>query len=254
MKNIFPTIFILATAFLSCDQENIGALYVPENSYVAFSTSIVPENILSSDNNYSVLVQIVRSVLSDQSTANVSLEMNDDIEGVFALESNTVTFADGEGVAYAKVVPVVAPELINPAKTYTFNLTLTGDNVSELYNNTTYVAFFDIEYIAAGTGNLISNFDGEERAVEILKADFGNNITAYKAQGLYQEGYDIVIVVSGENVTVAGQAAWYYDDEYGEVYIIGSGTANGKELTLSLTHYIPDVYAWDPETEILILP
>ena len=239
--------------FVSCDQENIGTIYEPAAPYVAFSSSVVPQNFLNAGNNYSVSVQIVRSNLNEPTTAEVSLEMTSDIEGVFALESNSVTFEDGMGKAYVKIVPVVAPELINPAKTYTFNLTLTGDNVSELYNTTIYKAGFKLTYVEAGTGDFVSEFFGDEWSVDLLKADLGNNLTVYKAKELYDVGYDIIIVVSGDNVTVAAQPAWYYD-EYGEVYCMGEGTISGKVITMSLTHYIPDVFAWDPATEVLTLP
>jgi hypothetical protein len=250
MKKIVLIVF-LAISLFACDQENIGTLYEPEAPYVAFSSSIVPENILSADNNYSVTVQIVRSDLSPATTANVSLEMNDNIEGVFDLESSSVTFENGKGEAYIKIVPVVEAASIDPTKAYVFNLTLTGDNVSSLYNKTTYKASFQYTSIGAGTFN--SMFFEDEWSVDIEKLEVGN-LVLYKTKGLYEDGYDITIIVDGENVTVDGQPAWYYDDEYGEVYVSGSGTISGKVLTLSLTHYIPDVYAWDPATEVLTLP
>lgn len=251
MKNIFLILFVWAIALVSCDQENMGTIYEPENSYVAFSSSVVPENILSAENNFSVNVQIVRSDLTSASTANVELEMNSDIDGVFALENNSVTFQDGEGVAYVKIVPVVDAALIDPTKAYTFKLTLTGDNVSEFYGQTTYKASFKYTPIGAGTFNSV--FYEDEWTVDIEKLEVGN-IVLYKARSLYETDYDITIVVDGENVTVDGQPAWYYDDEYGEVYVSGTGTISGKTLTMSLTHYIPDVFAWDPTTEVLTLP
>lgn len=254
MKKIHFIIMILGLAVASCDQDNIGEIYEPKGSYFAFSSSIVPQNFLTAENNYSVMIEIVRSDLSGSATANVVLEINDDIEGVFNLESTSVSFAEGQAKAYAKIVPVIPTDQINPAKMYKFTLTLTGDNVSELYNNTTYTALFNIEYQEGGTGNFNSEFYGETWSVNLLEADLGNDLIVYKAIDLYEEGYDIIIVVSGENVTVAGQAAWYYDDDYGEVFVSGTGTISGKVLTLKLTHYIPDVYAWDEATEILTLP
>ncbi len=251
MKNIFLILIVFALAFVSCDQENMGTIYEPENSYVAFSSAVVPENILSAENNFSVGVQIVRSDLTTATTANVELEMNGDIDGVFALESNSITFADGEGVAYVNIVPLVDAGQIDPTKAYTFKLTLTGDNVSEFYGQTTYKASF--KYTPIGSGTFTSEFYEDEWTVAVEKLEVGN-IVLYKARGLYESGFDITIVVDGGNVTVDGQPAWYYDDEYGNVYVSGSGTISGKTLTMSLTHYIPDVFAWDPATEVLILP
>lgn len=254
MKNIISTIFVLAVVLVSCDQDNIGTVYEPEKSYVAFSSPVVAENPLSAENNFSVSVQIVRSDLNEATTATVELAMNDDIEGVFALQSATVTFNAGEGKAYAKIVPLVAPAEIDPTKSFKFELSLTGDNVSELYNTTTYTANVKLDYANLGEGNFVSQFSEDEWSVEILKADLGNNVSLYKAKNLYGDGYDIVIIVNGTTVTVNEQPAWYYDDEYGEVYVTGEGTISGKEMTLTLTHFIPDVYAWDATTEVLTLP
>lgn len=254
MKNIISTIFVLAIVLVSCDQDNIGIVYEPEKSYVAFSSPVVAVNELSADNNFSVNVQIVRSDLNEATTATVELEMNSDIEGVFALQSGTVTFNAGEGKAYAKIIPLVAPAEIDPTKSFKFKLKLTGDNVSELYKTTTYTANVKLDYANVGAGNFVSEFFEDEWPVELLKADLGNNVSLYKAKNLYGEGYDVVLVVNGSNVTVAEQPAWYYDDEYGEVYVTGEGTINGKVITLILTHFIPDVYAWDPASEVLTLP
>jgi hypothetical protein len=254
MKNIISTIFVLAVVLVSCDQDNIGTVYEPEKSYVAFSSPVVAENKLSAENNFSVSAQIVRSDLNEATTATVELEMNDDIEGVFALQSSTVTFNAGEGKAYAKIIPLVAPAAIDPTKSFKFELTLTGDNVSDLYNTTTYTANVKLDYTNLGTGNFVSQFYEEEWPVELLTADLGNNVILYKAKNLYGDGYDVVIVVNGSNVTVSEQPAWYYDDEYGDVYVTGEGTISGKVITLSLTHFIPDVYAWDAATEVLTLP
>jgi len=251
MKIKIILLFVLALTLFSCDQENIGTLYQPETPYVAFSSPVVSENVLSAENAYSVSCRIVRSDLSGAATANVVLEQNDNIEGVFTLESSTVTFEDGKGTASVKIVPLVEPALIDPTKTYVFNLTLTGDNVSEFYNTTSYRASF--EYTAIGSGIFTSAFFEDEWDVDIEKLEVGN-LTLYKIKGLYEAGYDITIIAEGENVTVEGQAAWYYDDEYGEVFVSGDGTINGKVLTMNLVHYIPEVFAWEPATEILTLP
>lgn len=251
MKHTYLILILFAMALFSCDQENMGTLYEPDAPYVAFSSPVVSGNVLSAENNFSVNVQLVRSDLSGTATATISLEMNENIEGVFDLESNTVTFEDGKGTAYVKIVPQVEPGEIDPTKNYVFNLTLTGENASALYNQTTYRASF--RYTPIGTGTFTSVFFDDEWPVDVEKLEVGN-LTLYKAKGLYETGYDITIVVEGDNVTVEDQAAWYYDDEYGDVWISGTGTINGKTITLSLTHFIPDVYAWEPETEILTLP
>jgi hypothetical protein len=251
MKNTFLILFALAVLITSCDQENIGTVYDPGAPYVAFSSPVVSNNILTSENNFSVNVQIVRSDLNTSTTAEVSLEMNDNIDGVFALENSTITFDEGKAEAYVNIIPVVGPSEIDPTKSYVFKLTITSDNASELYNTTTYKASF--KYTPIGTGNFVSSFDESEWPVDIEKLEVGD-ITLYKAKGLYESGYDVTIIVEGNNVTINEQPAWFYDNDYGDVFIAGSGTANGKVLTMSIEHYIPDVGGWDPATEILTLP
>lgn len=215
MKNIYLIIIGLALAMSSCDQENIGTIYDPGAPYVAFSTEVVPENILSAENNFSVNVQLVRSELSGTETAEVQLEMNDDIAGVFELESNTVTFEDGEGISYAKIVPVVNPSLIDVTKTYEFNLTLVGDNVSELYNQTTYKAFFSLTFKPFGTGTFSSEFFDGDWTVEVEKAEEAD---VFRIIDCYTDGYNITFSVDNENnIRYSTQETGYEDPDYGMV-------------------------------------
>lgn len=250
MKNIYLIIIGLALAMFSCDQENIGTIYDPGAPYVAFSTEVVAENILSAENNFSVNVQLVRSDLSGTETAEVQLEMNENVDGVFDLESNTVTFQDGEAKAYVKVVPVVEPSEIDPTNVYEFNLTIISNNASEFYNSTTYKASF--QYTPIGTGHFVSTFFEAEWPVEIEKLEVGE-LALYKAKDLYENGYDITLIVENGNVTINPQAAWNSAD-YGLVWAKGSGTISGKVLTLSIEHYVPDLGSWDEYTETLTIP
>ncbi len=250
MKNIFIIILGLAVALFSCDQENMGTLYEPESPYVSFSSSVVSGNVLSTENGFSVNVQLVRSDLSTAASAEVALEMNEDIEGVFDLESTTVSFEEGKGKAYVKIVPTVDPSSIDPTKTYVFNLTITSENASELYNTTTYKASF--KYTPIGTGNFQSEFFETSWAVEIEKLEVGNKVL-YKAKNLYETGYNITIVTEGENVTVNLQTAWYHGD-YGDIYVAGSGTVSGKVITMVLDHHVPELGSFGEYTEVLTLP
>lgn len=251
MKKIYLLIIVLLAGLCSCDQDNIGALMEADAPYVAFASSVVPDNILSAENNFSVTCVIVRSDLSGAETTGISLEMNEDIEGVFDLESTTVTFESGSYETRIKIVPLVAPAEIDPTKSYVFNLSLTGDNISELYSSATYKASF--EFTPIGSALFQSPFFGDEWPVEVSTLEVGN-ILLYKLKGLYEAGYDITLKSQGNKITVDGQAAWFYDSDYGDVFVEGSGTIDGKTFSLTLVHYIPDVHAWDPTEETLILP
>jgi hypothetical protein len=183
-------------------------------------------------------------------TANVSLEMNSNIQGVFGLENTTVTFAEGVGAANIKVVPKVAPALIDPTKTYVFKLSLTGSNVSPLYNKTTYKASF--QYTPIGTGSFSSEAFEADWAVDLEKLVVGD-LTLYKAIDLYEVGYNVTIKVQGGAVTVPPQPAWI-SSKYGDVYITGTGTINGKKLTMVIEHYVPNLGSYGDFNEVLTLP
>lgn len=90
---------IVAVGLTSCDQENVGAIYEPEVENVTFMSA--KQNILTGKESIEVPVAISRAKTNGEYTANVSLA--DNVEGV-SLKSQNVTFANGEGIAYATVV------------------------------------------------------------------------------------------------------------------------------------------------------
>lgn len=251
MKRIIIIPFILALLLTSCDQENIGTLYEPNSPYVAFASSVVPDNVLSTDNNFSVSCVLVRSELSGSMTATVELEMNDDIEGIFALESNSVSFEDGEGTAYAKIVPLVSANQLDPTKTYVFKLTISSDNASELYNTATYKASFKFDYV--GTADFSSELFEQEWQVEVYKLVVGSK-TLYKLKELYDVGTDVTVFVEDNIITIEDQIGWYSNSYESDVHIVGQGTMSGKVMTMTIEHYIPDLGSYGEYSEILTLP
>jgi hypothetical protein len=253
-------VFVLSLA--ACDQDNIGELYETD-VYVAFSTEIVPANILTAENNYSVNVPIARSNLNVPTTAQVSLEMNENIEGVFDLESTSVSFAEGEGTAYAKIVPLVDISQIDVSKVYEFNLTFTGDNVSEFYSQTTYRASFLLTFEPVGTGTFSSEFRENEWTVQVEKA---LEADVYKIIDCYAEGYDIMFSVDAENnVFYATQLTGYIDPDYGMVtlempdseepdsYYMGEPYRDGNTIYL-LGRFTVDAGSYGHWYEVLTLP
>jgi hypothetical protein len=215
MKKIVLILTLFTIALYSCDQENMGTIYEPDAPYVAFSSPVVSGNVLSAENDYTVNVQVVRSNLTAATTASVQLEMNEDIEGVFQLESSRVTFDEGKGIAYANIVPVINPSLIDVTKTYEVSLTLVGDNVSDLYSETTYRASFSLTFKPFGTGVFSSEFIGNDWNVEVEKAEEAD---VFRILNCYAEGYNITFSVDSENnIRYSTQETGYEDEDYGMV-------------------------------------
>jgi hypothetical protein len=215
MKHTYLILILFAVSLFSCDQENMGTLYEPDAPYVAFSSPVVSGNVLSAENDYSVNVQLFVQTYLPQTTAGVELEMNEDIEGVFDLESSSVTFDEGKGTAYANIVPVINPSLIDVTKTYEFSLTLVGDNASEFYNQTTYRASFSLTFQPFGTGTFSSEFLENDWNVEVEKAE---EAEVYRILDCYGEGYNITFSVDNENnIRYSTQQTGYEDEDYGMV-------------------------------------
>ncbi|WP_167605285.1 hypothetical protein [Maribellus sediminis] len=251
MNKIYLLLMLFALALASCDQDNIGTIYEPDGPYVSFATSVVPDNVLSADNNFSVNCVLVRSDLKGSATANIELEMNADIEGVFALENNSVTFEDGKGTAYVKIVPLVSPDQLDPTKAYVFNLTITSDNASELFNTATYKAGFKFDYV--GTANFNSEFFEDIWDVEVYKLVVGSK-TLYKLKELYDVGIDVTVIVENNIITIEEQVGWYSNTYESDVHVLGSGTMSGKVLTMTIEHLIPDLGSYGEYNEVLTLP
>ena len=89
---------LVAAGLTSCDQDNIGAIYEPKAANISFLAA--EQNTLTQEETLTVPVAIGRATTNGTYTANVT--MTDASEGV-SLKSQQVTFADGEGMAYAIV-------------------------------------------------------------------------------------------------------------------------------------------------------
>jgi len=255
MKKILFPILLLMIVLISCDQDNEGPLFDTKGiDYVAVGvTAIEAPYALNNENGYSIMFPIHRSDKSKSGTvANLSLEGSD----LFELESSTLTFEEGSGLVYAKVI-TLDNSALDPAMIYSFTLTVTGDNASLLYNTAEFSAQLELSLSSLGTGAFTSTFFEDNWGVEVLKAD---GLEIYKVMGLYEEGSDILIIENAATGTVSipDQKAWYHSAGY-QVYVKGTGSVSvngdGKKVySMDLEHFIPDVINWGAWPEVLVFP
>ena len=90
---------LIAVGLTSCDQDNKGAIYEPKVQNISFIAA--EQSTLTDQTVIEIPVAISRAMTNGTYTANVTLS---DACDEMSLKSNQVTFADGEGVAYATVV------------------------------------------------------------------------------------------------------------------------------------------------------
>jgi len=256
MKKILFPILSLMLILVSCNQDVEGPLFDAKGvDYVAVGTTYVDgAYALNNDNDYTIMFPIHRTDKNADGTI-ATLELVEET-GVFELETAQLSFVKGEGLAYAKIVPSNAAD-IDPATLYSFELKVTGDNASTLYNTATFSGQLELTLAPVGEGVFESSFYEEAWAQSILKAD---GLDIYKLPGLYEAGSDILVIenVTAGTISIPAQKAWYHSQGY-QVYVQGSGTVStngdGKKVySMQLEHYIPDVHTWGPWPEVLVFP
>lgn len=119
---------LIAAAFTSCDTENKGAIYEPTVANISFMTA-EPSTVVTKASSIEIPVALSRAIKNGSYTANVTLT---DAPANVSLKSNQVTFADGEGIAYATVVF----NDMEPGETYTAKVNLSDADI--LTADTTY--------------------------------------------------------------------------------------------------------------------
>ena len=252
---------LIAASLTSCDQDNIGAIYEPTVANISFISA--EQSTTTEAESLTVPVAISRAMTNGTYTANVTI--SDATEGV-TLSSNQVTFADGEGIAYAIV------EVANMQKgtNYSCKLNLSDADVATANTefgaqiaSTTVNVMCDYNWINLGNGFYSSpEWWEEEFDVPVQHAE-GTNI--YRLIGLFQSGYDIQFTIESDNkVYVASQPSWYHST-YGDIYLVGDAndTADGyagtydpatKVVTFILYHYVPGVGGFGTFVDTLTMP
>ena len=136
---------LVAAALTSCDQDNVGAIYEPTQPNISFVAE--EQSTVTKLGTIEIPVAISRATTGDTYTANVSLT---DATPGMTLKSNQVTFAAGEGLAYATVVV----SDMEPGQKYTGTLNLSAADVA-----TANTDFKDAEHTAIHTATVTVQCD-----------------------------------------------------------------------------------------------
>ena len=251
---------LIAVGLTSCDQDNKGAIYEPTHENITFMSA--EQSTLTKEQTLEVPVAVTRSITKGTYTANVTL--SEQSEGV-SLKSNQVTFADGEGMAYATVVF----SNMFPGQTYSGKLSLSAADAGtanpdfgEAVTTTTVSVMCDFDWLELGNGFYSSpEWWEEEFDVPIVQAK-GTNI--YRMIGLFQTGYDVEFTIEGDKVYVASQPSWVHSS-YGKIYLVGDANDNAdgyagpydaatKKVTFILYHYVPGLGGFGTFVDTLTMP
>ena len=251
---------LVAAGLTSCDQDNIGAIYEPTVANISFLTA--EQSTLTQEANLTVPVAIGRATTNGTYTANVT--MTDASEGI-TLKSQQVTFADGEGMAYA-ILEFAGMEK-GVEYTCTLNLSDADKNTAntdfgEQVTTTNIAVMCDYNWIALGNGFYSSPEWWEEEFYVPIRHAEGTNI--YRMMGLFQSGYNVDFTIEGDKVYVASQPSWYHST-YGDIYLVGDANDNAdgyagpydaatKTVTFILYHYVPNLGGFGTFVDTLTMP
>jgi len=146
---------LVAAGLTSCDTDNVGAIYEPAVANISF-ISAEPSTIVTKASSLEVPVAVSRAIKNGNYTANVTLA---DAPANVSLKSNQVTFADGEGIAYATVVF----NEMEPGETYSARVKLSDADLATAdttYNKNAQITssvvsvMCDFNWVDAGTCDL----------------------------------------------------------------------------------------------------
>lgn len=176
---------LIAVGLTSCDKDNIGAIYEPTVQNVSFLGAA--QSAKTDQGTLEVPVAIGRAMTDDAYTATVSLANAS--EGV-SLKSNQVTFAPGEGIAYATVVF----SNMEPGTQYTCDVVLSetdkgtaNTDFGQQVTTTKVAVMCDYNWISAGTCTFTDYTWGDEE---------GNPVTAEGVPVQNAEGTNLYRIVS----------------------------------------------------------
>jgi hypothetical protein len=146
---------LIAAGLTSCDQENLGAIYEPKVANITFMNS--SQSSLTDQATIEVPVALSRAITNGEYTANITFSGS---EGM-SLKSNQVTFAPGEGIAYATVVV----NGMTPGNEYKGKLTLSDADAATAntefgaqITSATVTVMCDYNWVSAGTCTFVDGW------------------------------------------------------------------------------------------------
>lgn len=233
-------LFLLSLVFVlaSCDNENVGALY-DDGGVTKYAFASAKHNVdMVVEQAGVIAVPVYRTTTKGASSVSVSMTASEAVAAVFSIDNTSVTFKDGEAVAYVNVLyPDI--ETVSPTTSFTFKITIADEAVVSpaKIKEVEVKTGRKLTYEAFGVGVFESEFFEEAWEQPILKAKEGE---VYKLPGLYAANYDFVFAINADNtITVGKQETGYKSATYGMVsfdpntsagVVIGS-TKDGKEIT-----------------------
>ena len=254
--SLFASAALCLGLFSACDTDAEGVIYSGTGASFA-STAMSAE--VTAENNGVVLVPVYRSTTEGEATVQLTIDDAAVEEGILSLPNPNVTFAAGEGVAYAEL-SFGSLDRLSGANRYQAVLTIDESQVSVSGEASITVSVQrQLTWVNIGTGVYTSMLFGQSWPQPVEKAQEGN---VYRLPDCITLGYPMVFTLSDDGQSLASwdiQATGYEDATYGMVYFAATGmTREGNVLSFPMQGIVKYNGSWgllyDGFTETLELP
>lgn len=237
--NLLASAILGLGLFSACDKDAEGEIYT--GTGFSFASTAMSAEVTAEDNGV-VQVPVYRSTTEGEATVQLTIDDAAVDEGILSLTNPTVTFAAGEGVAYAEL-SFGSLDRLSGANRYQATLTIADAAQVSVSGEASITVSVQrqLTWVNIGTGVYTSGFftsgDGSPASWEqpVEKALEGN---VYRLPDCIVEGYPMVFTLSDDGQSLLSwdiQATGYEDETYGMVYFMATGmTREGNVLSFPM--------------------
>ena len=252
-KYILGIGLLMTALFTSCDTDNVTDIYQNDTLGATFTFEVQEVNFPAYDYE-GFDVEIVRSGrISEAVELPIKVSLLDAKGNATPLPAeikapSTASFAAG---SFKTMVHVKVGD-ITSGKVYRVAVDIDEKETSiDGVTRKVAMVYRDYTYSKMGVGKLVSAMFGAEAPVEFYRAD---DIHWYKAIAPYEEGYDIVFKIVGNNqVLVEKQAIASDVSGYGTTYVEGMGELKDGVMYMNL-EFTVSAGSFGVAPEVFVLP
>ncbi|MDR1371111.1 MAG: hypothetical protein LBJ72_13465 [Dysgonamonadaceae bacterium] len=211
--------------FISCEAPE-GNVYQTDGSQVSFQLARLDLDLIPTDGTV-IKVAVNRS--SSAGTFEAPVTLTTSAPSLFSLSSGTITFKEGEAIAYAEINHATLDQF-NPALTYALGLKISDkEKLSpSAVDSVSINVKRKLSWKTIGTGVFESEFFEEAWPQDIQQAEEESSL--YRLPDCYYTNYPIVFVVNSSNaITFSTQETGYVDSTYGTTSIMMPAAASANQ-------------------------
>ena len=191
--NLLASAILGLGLFSACDKDAEGEIYT--GTGFSFASTAMSAEVTAEDNGV-VQVPVYRSTTEGEATVQLTIDDAAVDEGILSLTNPTVTFAAGEGVAYAEL-SFGSLDRLSGANRYQATLTITDASQVSVSGEATITVSVQrqLTWVNIGTGVYTSMLFGESWEQPVEKAEEGN---VYRLPDCITLGYPMVFTLSDD--------------------------------------------------------